>query len=65
MSETATDVMHRTKGSLKLGSNPKDVLPKALLNVMAEKGVTLPPELAGGNTFEFLQERNSNGIDNT
>ncbi len=54
MSETATDVMHRTKGSLKLGGNPKDVLPKALLNVMAEKGVTLPPELAGGNAYEFL-----------
>jgi hypothetical protein len=54
MSETATDVMHRTKGSLKLGGNPKDMLPKGLLNVMAEKGVTLPPELAGGNCFDFL-----------
>jgi hypothetical protein len=41
--------MNRTKGSLKLGGNPKDVLPIALLSAMAEKGVNLPPELAGGN----------------
>ena len=52
MSETATDVMHRTRGSLKLGGNPKDMLPQALINVMAEKGVQLPPELAGGNSYQ-------------
>jgi hypothetical protein len=52
-SESATNVMNRTKGSLKLGGNPKDVLPIALLSAMAEKGVNLPPELAGGNQKDF------------
>ena len=63
MSETATDVMHRTRGSLKLGGNPKDMLPIGLITAMAEKGVQLPPELAGGNSYppaiDFLQERES------
>lgn len=49
MSESATDVMNRTRGSLKLGGNPKDILPSALIKVMAEEGATLPLQLAGGN----------------
>ena len=49
MSESATDVLNRTGGRLKLGGNPKDLLPTTLLQVMAEEGVTLPPQLAGGN----------------
>ena len=48
-SESATEVMNRTGGRLKLGGNPKDQLPIGLINLMAEKGATLPPQLAGGN----------------
>lgn len=49
MSESAMDVMYRTGGSLKLGGNPKDILPQALVKVMQEEGVGLPASLAGCN----------------
>jgi hypothetical protein len=49
MSESALEVMNRTGGSLKLGGNPKDILPTTLIKVMKEEGVGLPPQLAGFN----------------